>query len=53
MANVRPGGWEAAKKLLQGVMDTIDQKIQGPSPQGQSGSSRTGAAGSDISGLFG
>lgn len=33
MANVRPGGWEAAKKLLQGVVDTVDQNIQGATPQ--------------------
>ena len=55
MANRKPGGWEAAKKLLQGVMDTVDQNIQGASLQEQSPScSRMGAnVGSDNSSLFG
>ena len=55
MANIRPQGWEAAKRLLQGVMDTVDQKIQGPSPQEQapSTSETRVAAGSDVSSLFG
>ena len=54
MANVKPGGWEAAKKLLQGVMDTVDQNIQGASLQERSPScSRMEANVGSDHGLFG
>ena len=54
MANVKPGDWEVAKKLLQGVVDSVNQKFQGASASPQAPcSSRTGAVSPGVSGFFG